>query len=104
MRFMLLMEDLEPAYHQIQQSQGVDLKTAQMAVTELARFHGPLANNPEIEKHFEPYSKFFSNIKSFAANNILCEEFMERVQALFESEMSTLWGVVKQMNFAGTSL
>lgn len=83
MRFTLLMEDLEGPYHQVRQSAGIDLKTAQQAVVQLARFHGPLANNPEVEKVFEPYSRFFSNIKSFAANNILCEEFMERVQSLF---------------------
>lgn len=104
MRFTLLMEDLETTHRQFRQSEGIDYKTAEKAVVQLARFHAPLANNPEIEKNFEPYSKFFSNIKSFAPNNILCEEFMNRVQTLFVNEMTTLWKAVQQVDFKGTPL
>jgi hypothetical protein len=46
MRFTLILEDLEGPYRQIAQGDGIDFKTAQMAVAKLGRFHGPLANNP----------------------------------------------------------
>lgn len=104
-KYTLVLADLaEPTgtFHQISQIQGVDIKTAELAIRELARFHGQFTNNPNVEKNFECYSKFFSNIKSFSAQNVLCPEFMDRVQALFETEIGGLYGALGKINLENT--
>lgn len=106
-KYTLILADLQTptgTFHQVDQFEGLDLKTAELSVRELARFHAQFTNNPEVEKNFECYSRFFSNIKSFTPQNILCQEFMDRVQALFEAELTGLAGVLGQINLAGSAL